>query len=247
MPATGIGPLPRGLLSRLTGPGQADPARLAADLTVLAGGGYLKLALPSRFGGAGLGLTDLACAQRQLAARAPASAWAVNAHHAWVGAAADALASGDVAGPGPGWILGEAARGRVFADFGGGQDQAMPLLGVPPGVPADVPPEWDWLALRSVDTRGPGRPAIEYGFVHRTRGDYRPVARQPRGAPGSPAATLIAGRHAWGLSLAGMTCYAVARREFGRAVTQAQRSGRSLDRWPRPRCGWMTCAASWTR
>ena len=71
---------------------------LAADLAVLRDSGYLKLALPARFGGAGLSLADLACAQRQLAARAPATAWAVNAHHAWIGAAADALATG--AGPG---------------------------------------------------------------------------------------------------------------------------------------------------
>jgi alkylation response protein AidB-like acyl-CoA dehydrogenase len=134
MTADEPGPLPRGLLDRLASrpaPGLADltgarpdPGLLAADLAVLRAGGYLKLALPARFGGAGLNLAELACAQRQLAARAPAAARAVNAHHAWAGAAADALVSGDTTDSGPdgyqrpSWILAEAARGRMFTrDF----------------------------------------------------------------------------------------------------------------------------------
>jgi hypothetical protein len=108
MSADEPGPLPRGLLDRL-------PGSPAADLAVLRDGGYLKLALPARLGGAGLDLTGLACAQRQLAARAPATARTLNAHHAWVGAAADVLASG--AGE-PEWILADAARGRRFTGFG---------------------------------------------------------------------------------------------------------------------------------
>jgi hypothetical protein len=238
MSADETGPLPHGLLSRLagrrgpddlagftrlTGPDRPDPALLAADLAVLRDSGYLTLALPARFGGAGLNLAGLACAQRQLAAHTPPAAWAVNAHHAWVGAAADALASGDVTDLGPGWILGEAARGRVFAGFGTGRDLETPHV---------VPPDWDWLALRSVDTREPGQPAIVYGFVQRASGHFRPVAQQPLGAPATQGSTLIAGMHAWGLSLAGMTSYAIARRAFGLAVERAQRGGLSLDRWP---------------
>src|ERR1700727_150957 len=125
MAAEETGPLPRGLLDRLASPAGAsgtDASLLAADLAVLQDSGYLKLALPARFGGAGLSLADLACAQRQLAARAPATAWAVNAHHAWIGAAADALAAGALASgqDGPSWVLGEAARGRIFAGFDAG-------------------------------------------------------------------------------------------------------------------------------
>jgi hypothetical protein len=89
MSADEPGPLPRGLLDRL-------PGSPAADLAVLRDGGYLKLALPARLGGAGLDLTGLACAQRQLAARAPATARTLNAHHAWA----------------------DAARGRRFTGFG---------------------------------------------------------------------------------------------------------------------------------
>src|ERR1700742_2137256 len=50
-----------------------------------------------------------------VAARAPATARTLNAHHAWVGAAADVLASGDGE---PEWILADAARGRRFTGFG---------------------------------------------------------------------------------------------------------------------------------
>ncbi|HEX4255374.1 MAG TPA: hypothetical protein VH089_09815 [Streptosporangiaceae bacterium] len=185
------GPLPGGLLDRLGGrpaPGAADltgsrragPEQLAADLAVLRDHGYLALALPTPFGGAGLNLAEVACAQRQLAARAPAAAWAVNAHHAWVGAAADALASGDVTGPGPGWVLGQAARGRLFASYGAGGDLETPHV---------VP-------------------------------------------PATEGSALLAGLYAWGLALAGMTSYAIARQMFDQAVARAERAGRSLDRWP---------------
>jgi hypothetical protein len=122
----------------------------------------------------------VACAQRQLAARAPAAAWAVNDHHAWVGAAADALASGDVTDPGPGWVLGQAARGRMFASYGAGDGLTAPHM---------IPPATEGSALR-------------------------------------------AGLYAWGLALAGMASYAIARRMFEQAVARAERAGLSLDRWP---------------
>lgn len=234
MAAEEPGPLPRGLLDRLAsrpraGASRTDASLLAADLAVLQDSGYLKLALPARFGGAGLSLADLACAQRQLAARAPATAWAVNAHHAWIGAAADALATG--AGPGgsggPAWVLGQAARGRVFAGFGAGHDNFGPGhddLGLDHGRET---PGWDWRAGRRVDTSGGA--AIVYGFAGRAGAGFRPVARQPLGGPGS---TLIAGMYAWGLALDGMTSYAIARRTFEQAVERAQQAGLSLDRWP---------------
>jgi hypothetical protein len=234
MAAEEPGPLPRGLLDRLAsrpraGASRTDASLLAADLAVLQDSGYLKLALPARFGGAGLSLADLACAQRQLAARAPATAWAVNAHHAWIGAAADALATG--AGPGgpggPAWVLGQAARGRVFAGFGAGHDNFGPGhddLGLDHGRET---PGWDWRAGRRVDTSG--GPAIVYGFAGRAGASFRPVAQQPLGGPGS---TLIAGMYAWGLALDGMTSYAIARRTFEQAVERAQQAGLSLDRWP---------------
>jgi hypothetical protein len=259
MTAEEPGPLPRGLLDRLAsrpdaggshtdasplaarserGASRTDASLLAADLAVLRDSGYLKLALPARFGGAGLGLADLACAQRQLAARAPATAWAVNAHHAWIGAAADALAAdalaseqtADLRPGGAAWVLGEAARGRVFAGFGPGHDD----LGAGR---AQETPGWDWLAGRRVDTGQPGGPAIVYGFTGRAGAGFRAVARRVAqgpalGAPGTSDSTLIAGMYAWGLALDGMTSYATARRTFEQAVERAQQAGLSLDRWP---------------
>jgi alkylation response protein AidB-like acyl-CoA dehydrogenase len=187
MPADEPGPLPRGLLGRLAsrpepelpGATRPDPALLAADLAVLRDGGYLKLALPVRFGGAGLGLAEVACAQRQLAARAPATAGAVNAHHAWVGAAADALNGGGGVRAEAGQVLAEAAEDQMFSGSG--------LIGS--------------------------------GFTG--EGD-----------------ALIAGRYAWGLTLDGMTRYAVARRRFDLAVERASHrtgetvGGHPLDQWP---------------
>jgi hypothetical protein len=112
------GPLPHGLLDRLPARLSPEEGTLAADLAVRRDGGYLRLALPGRFGGAGLDLKDVACAQRQLAVRAPAAARALNAHHAWVGAAADALASGNTVPEQVGWILAEAGQGRLFTGYG---------------------------------------------------------------------------------------------------------------------------------
>jgi hypothetical protein len=266
MTAEEPGPLPRGLLDRLAsrpdaggshtdasplaarsehGASRTDASPLAADLAVLRDSGYLKLALPARFGGAGLGLADLACAQRQLAARAPATAWAVNAHHAWIGAAADALAADPLASEqtadlGPGgaaWVLGEAARGRVFAGFGAGHDDLGAGHDDLGAGRAQETPGWDWLAGRRVDTRQPGGPAIVYGFTGRAGAGFRAVARRVAqgpalGAPGTSDSTLIAGMYAWGLALDGMTGYATARRTFEQAVERAQQAGLSLDRWP---------------
>src|SRR5450631_1248371 len=116
------GPLPRPLLGRLGDrPDRAatDPDLLARDMAVLRDSGYLKLAVPASLGGAGFNLRQVACAQRQLAARAPAAALAVTAHHAWAGAAADTLASGDPDDAAAKWVLREAARGRFFAGHPG--------------------------------------------------------------------------------------------------------------------------------
>jgi alkylation response protein AidB-like acyl-CoA dehydrogenase len=115
-------PLPRPLLGRLgdrPDRDATDPDLLARDLTVLRDSGYLKLAVPVSQGGAGFNLRQVACAQRQLAARAPAAALAVTAHHAWAGAAADTLASGDPDDAAANWVLREAARGRFFAGHPG--------------------------------------------------------------------------------------------------------------------------------
>ncbi len=104
-----------------TAPGEtADHGLPVRDVTLIRESGYLKLAVPTHLGGEGLNLRQVACAQRRLAARAPAAALAIVAHHACVGAAAGALASapGDAAVPEAERLLSEAAQGRFFAGYG---------------------------------------------------------------------------------------------------------------------------------
>jgi alkylation response protein AidB-like acyl-CoA dehydrogenase len=174
------GPLRHVLLGTPIRP-QAGTAR---DVALLREGGYLRLAVPAHLGGEGLNLRQVACAQRQLAARAPGAALAVTAHHARVGAAADTLAStpGDAAGPGMERLLSEAAQGRFFA--GCGPDELTSL-------PCD------------------------------RRGD-----------------TFAAGILGWGLPLAGMTFYAIARQAFDLAVQRAHRAREAREaRGVRGVCG----------
>ena len=55
------------------------------DFDDLKAAGYLLLAVPTAFGGAGLNLAEVCRAQSRLAYRAPATALAVNMHLYWTG------------------------------------------------------------------------------------------------------------------------------------------------------------------
>ena len=219
----------------------ADPELLAADIALLREGGYLKLAVPVRLGGAGRNLRQVACAQRRLAARAPAAAFAVNTHHAWIGAAADTLASGGPADPVAGWLLCEAAQGGFIAGWPGPATGTACEPGELEALAGD-PPGWDWAGTPVTDDSRAGRPARGYAFTRRP-GSPGPVPAMP---PGPPGDALIAGMFSWALPLAGMTWYATGRRAFGQAVRQAQprrdggggpvgrrdEPGHPLDQWP---------------
>ena len=74
--------------------------------------GYLLAAVPTEFGGAGLGLDEVSKLQSRLAYYAPATAVAVNMHIYWTGVAADLLRAGDTSCR---WMLERAASGEVFA------------------------------------------------------------------------------------------------------------------------------------
>jgi alkylation response protein AidB-like acyl-CoA dehydrogenase len=204
-------PLDGALLGRLRARGRgpaADPALLAADVRLLREAGYLTIAAPAAFGGAALTLPQVACAQRRLAYHAPAAARAVNAHHAWVGAAADAHASGDTSVD---WLLTQAAEGRLFAGPASAADR---LLGAPP-----TPAGWDWLGVRAVDHSEPMRPRIVHAFIGRSE----PGRLARIMAPGAPDDPFIAGVFGWGLPLDGELCYAIARRAFDIATERARR------------------------
>ena len=161
----------------------ADPELLAADIALLREGGYLKLAVPVRLGGAGRNLRQVACAQRRLAARAPAAAFAVNAHHAWIGAAADTLASGGPADPVAGWLLCEAAQGGFIAGWPGPATGTACEPGELEALAGD-PPGWDWAGTPVTDDSRAGRPARGYAFTRRP-GSPGPVPAMPPGPPGT--------------------------------------------------------------
>src|SRR5919199_526505 len=82
------------------------------DFQELREAGYLKIAIPTAFGGFGLSLAEVVREQRRLARRAPATALAVNMHLYWTGVAADLQRRGDRSLE---WLLREAAAGEVFA------------------------------------------------------------------------------------------------------------------------------------
>jgi alkylation response protein AidB-like acyl-CoA dehydrogenase len=205
--------------------------------------------LPGELGGLGLSLAEVACAQRRLAYRAPAAAFAVNAHHYWVGAAADAHRRGDSSAD---WVLREASRGAVFAAGHGhlGGDlvfadpscRALPLSGggyriSGPSVFSSAAPSWDWLGVHALDTSRPSSPRIVHAFVRRSELAVRVVRVLPAGPPGD---LFVSGVFGWGLPLTGTVHYAMARRAFDLAVKGVQeRSARGrrparhpLDQWP---------------
>ena len=65
------------------------------DFDELRRSGYLLCAVPTEFGGAGLGLDEYAKLVRRLGYVAPATALAMNMHCYWTGVAADLLRAGD--------------------------------------------------------------------------------------------------------------------------------------------------------
>jgi alkylation response protein AidB-like acyl-CoA dehydrogenase len=214
------------------GPGLADVSGLADSFDELRDIGYLKIALPSELGGLGLSLAEVACAQRRLAYRAPAAAFAVNAHHYWVGAAADAHRRGDSSAD---WVLREASRGAIFAAGHGhlGGDlvfadpscRALPLSGggyriSGPSVFSSAAPSWDWVGVHALDASQPLEPRIVHAFVRRSDLAVRVMRVLPAGPPGD---LFVSGVFGWGLPLTGTVHYAMARRAFDLAVECVQR------------------------
>jgi alkylation response protein AidB-like acyl-CoA dehydrogenase len=189
------------LLTRFAGRsaefGRADTCFIE-DFEELRAIGYLKLAVPERFGGPGRGLADVVCEQRRLAYRSPATALAVNTHLYWTGAAAEAHRSGDTS---LGWLLREAAAGAVFAagQREPGQDLPLARSGVraEPGpggvyrfygrrVLTSLSPVWTWLGLHALDDSDPQEPKMVCAFIGRGSSGYRILER-----PGAHAARSV--------------------------------------------------------
>ncbi|MFJ8894393.1 acyl-CoA dehydrogenase family protein [Leifsonia sp. NPDC102414] len=162
----------------------AENAFFADDFTELVEAGYLKALVPAEFGGAGLGLEQVAREQVRLAGAAPATALAVNMHLVWTGVAKVLHDRGDASLD---FLLREAGAGEVFA-FGlseagndlvlfGSTTDARPQ---PDGsyrfhgtkIFTSLSPAWTRLGTMGLDTTSADAPKIVYGFIERDGGGF---------------------------------------------------------------------------
>ncbi len=148
------------------------------DFAELRESGYLSCALPTEYGGAGLGLHGYIQLAQRLGYVAPATALAVNMHIYWTGLAADLLKMGDESCR---FILERAAEGEVFAAIHGEAGNDMPLLlstttaeRVDGGwsisghkIFGSLTPVWTYAGFHAMDTSDPAGPRIVHGFLPR--------------------------------------------------------------------------------
>ena len=153
------------------------------DWDELVASGYLKAALPTEYGGRGLGLREVSQLQRRLAYYAPATALGVNMHHYWIGMALTMRAHGDSSCD---WMLEKAAEGHVFAAGHGESGNDLPLLlstskaeRVDGGweitghkIFGSLSPVWTYLGLHAMDTSDPAAPKIVHAFLSRDAARY---------------------------------------------------------------------------
>ena len=153
------------------------------DFDELQAAGYLRIALPTEFGGAGMNLAQVGVETRRLAGYAPATALALNMHNYWVGDAADAWRRGDTSVE---WILREAAAGEVFA--AGHAEHGNDIPGLLSTTKAErvnggyrftgrksfgsLTPVWTRLGVHGMDTSDPSAPKVVHGFMPRTSQGY---------------------------------------------------------------------------
>ncbi len=153
------------------------------DFDELKAAGYLLMAVPKEFGGAGLTLEEAALETRKLALYAPATALCINMHTYWVGNAADLWRSGDKSCE---WILREAAAGEVFAAGHAEHGNDVPgLLSTTKAERVDggwrftgrksfgsLTPVWTRLGLHGMDTSDPAAPKIVHAYMPRGTKGY---------------------------------------------------------------------------
>jgi alkylation response protein AidB-like acyl-CoA dehydrogenase len=154
------------------------------DFDELKAAGYLLLAVPKSFGGAGLNLAEVCRVQARLAYRAPATALAVNMHLYWTGIAADLHRSGDHRLD---WILKDAAAGEVFAAGHGERGNDLPVLAsssmaepVNGGyrftghkIFGSLTPVWTRLGIHAMDLSDPTKPLVVHAFMPRDTAGYQ--------------------------------------------------------------------------
>ncbi|PZE90951.1 acyl-CoA dehydrogenase family protein [Curtobacterium sp. MCBD17_008] len=162
----------------------ADNAFCVEDLDELRRAGYLRIGVPVRDGGSGLGLRATAAVQRTLAEAAPATALGLGMHQVWVQAARAVSARG---GSFLDTVTDAAAADRLLA-FGvsePGNDAVLfdsRTVAEPDGaggyrftgtkVSTSLAPAWDVLSVFGKDTSGP-EPRLVHGFALRGDGGVR--------------------------------------------------------------------------
>jgi len=153
------------------------------DFEELRSSGYLKLPVPSEFGGAGLTLAEMCREQRRLAYHAPATALGVNMHIYWVGVAADLWRRGDTSLE---WILRDASAGEIFAAGHAEKGNDIPvLLSTTKAERVDggyrftgrkqfgsLTPVWTRFGLHGMDASNPSHPKIVHAFMPRDSTGY---------------------------------------------------------------------------
>ena len=148
------------------------------DFDELKAAGYLKLTLPTEFGGLGYTLNQYTREARRLANYAPATALCLNMHHYWVGTAADSWRMGDKSVK---FILDDAGNGEVFAaghaESGNETSITMSITKaekVTGGYKftgrksfGSLTPVWTRLGIHGLDTSDPANPKVVHGFLAR--------------------------------------------------------------------------------
>src|SRR3954447_1453347 len=153
------------------------------DFDELKEAGYLRLNIPTEFGGYGLSLLQTCHEQRRLAHRAPATALATNMHLYWMGIAADLYRMGDSSLT---WMLEEGAAGEVFAAGHGEVGNDLPaLLSTSKAERVDggyrftghkmfgsLTPVWTRFGLHAMDVSDPTQPKVVHAFMPRDSSGY---------------------------------------------------------------------------
>jgi alkylation response protein AidB-like acyl-CoA dehydrogenase len=153
------------------------------DFEELRDAGYLKMNVPTEFGGLGMSLEEVVQEERKLAYRAPATALALNMHIYWTGVAADMRRMGDSSLE---WMLEEAGRGEIFAAGHGERGNDFPLfLSTAKAERVDggyklygrkmfgsLTPVWTRLGIHAMNGDAPGGPEVVHVFMPRDTPGY---------------------------------------------------------------------------
>jgi alkylation response protein AidB-like acyl-CoA dehydrogenase len=161
-----------------------DNRFFSEDFDELRDAGYLRLAVPTEFGGGGLSLSEVVQQQRRLAYYAAPTALAINMHIYWTGNAADLWRRGDTSQR---WLLEAASAGEVFAAGHAESGNDIPvLLSTTKAERVDggyrftgrksfgsLTPVWTYLGMHGIDTADPAKPRIVHAFMPRDSKGYR--------------------------------------------------------------------------